>query len=120
MTKEQIEANTTYQRLLAKANAEGVYVAVHNKNQSFDECGNVISEDEYFIVSNPQSMKAYSVNKMGNHLKCNCPAGSRHTPVRCKHKAKVTEWLISHSHTVSEVCEAQSLAMDNEVFVNAK
>jgi hypothetical protein len=113
MTKAQIEANPTYQRLLARAQEECVYISFHETNADYDKHGNITRVREWFIVNNPTHMTAYSVQRHGQHLTCNCPAGSQDIPLRCKHTVAVTAWLISHATSYGEWSDAVNLMTDD-------
>lgn len=87
MERTKIEANTEYQKLLARANADGVVVKARVADHT---TGALLG----FLVSGKHG-DTYHVTANGNHLSCDCYVGK--TGALCKHRCACTHHEIERA-----------------------
>jgi hypothetical protein len=120
MKAAQILTDKIYQKSLARAIAEGIYVAQHETTKSYNQDGSVRKVEEKFYVMNPGNIaqggdkkpQCYIVNRNENRLSCNCAAAQE--MLYCKHRACVTHYLISHAHSYADWSDAVNMTSEEQ------
>lgn len=95
-----------YQSLLARAQAQGIFVAIHNKREGYNIDGSAYEVSEHFIVQDPTSSpKSVLIGPHGPM--CNCPTAKRGQA--CEHAAVATAFLIRSAQSYSQWSDAYNM-----------